>query len=276
MIIGGGYDSTYLNSVETLDTWSLPNLPYSLFGTTLTAVGSLIYHCGGYRSSGSSRTTTYCYKLNIQDSSPRWSSTTYLPKGMYHHTAVAVSSHIWFTYYSFLYDLDTQTSRFRSYRLPFHLSRCHCAVSNSTHSYVIAVGSHSDEVWVNKSPKDPSKWIKVAKLAFGRQYIACLLHDGTIYVTGGYVAGLPYKGVEVIDTKNYKVWKTGDMITGRRYHEMMVLEGSPTVVGGYGKDNNGNSINLANIEVYNTTTFTWHLSTRSLQQKRREFALAQL
>ena len=195
---------------------------------------------------------------------------------MYHHAAAAVSSHIWFSYNSYLYDLNTEISHFKRYRLPFHVSNAHCAVGNSTHSYVIGVGSAYDEVWVNKIPQNPSHWIRVAKLAFGRREIACLLHDDNIYVSGGKVASTSYRGVEVIDTKTYRVWKTGDMNTGRLFHRMMVLDGSPAVIAGKAINSIGRTSSLSDIEFHNTTSKTWYVSNRLLQQKRHSFGIAQL
>ena len=267
MIIAGGLGgSSTLKSVETFNIRSVPDLPVAGHGLTLTAVESLVYSCGGYP------TTTSCYRINVEDSNPRWLSTTSLPSSMYDHAAAAVSSHIWFTYHSYLYDLDTETSKFTSYRLPFYVYTYHCAVGNSTHSYIIG-GSSYNEVWVNKIPQDPSQWIRVAKLTYNRQKSACLLHDGKIYVSGGYPSTKRYKMVEVIDTKTHKVWRTGDLITGRRYHAMMVLNGNPTVIGGY-DDSTGSR--LSSIEVLNTTTFKWKMSAQSLQHKRSHFGLAQL
>ena len=268
-MIAGGFDydnGEYMKSVETFDTWTLPDLPVARYGLTLTAVGNLVYSCGGYRR------TSACYRINVEDSDPSWSSTTSLPEPMYNHAAAAVSSHIWFSHNSYVHDLDTKTSKFTSYRFPIFVGSHHCAVGNSTHSYIIGIGPSYNEVWLNTIPQNASQWIRVAKLEFGRRDIACLLHDGNIYVTGGYLYTRGYETVEIINTKTHKVWRTGDLITGRLLHAMMVLDGSPAVVSGRTSTN----YDLASIEVYNITSSQWQLSTRSLKYKRRNFGLTQL
>ena len=139
--------------------FTLPSLPYSVYGSSLNVIGSHLYHCGGIRSN---RLTSYCYKLDMNSDSPSWRSSHSLPTAMAHHSYSVVSSRMWFVYYSYLYVYDPHSSHVKKYRLPFSASQFHCAVSNSTHSYQIQVGSSKREVWVNKKPNDPTHWIKVA------------------------------------------------------------------------------------------------------------------
>ena len=278
MIIGGGwdyrggwFDNGLLNSVETINTHQLPDLHHNMEATTLTAVGTVIYHCGGARSPHGRRLMSDCRKLNIEDRNPKWQSTTSLPKAMYGHTAVAVSSHIWFAYESHLYDLDTQGSYFKSYRLPFQFKNFHCAVSNSSHSFIIGVGAYNDEVWINRYHNDPSVWDRFATIGTGRRYLACLLHGDNIYVSGGYKWSRSLARVEVINTKTRNVKRIKSMNNVRRSHTMMVLDDKPAAVGGYGIEGN-----LASIEVYDSKTDKWHYSSRSLHRQRKRHALAQL
>ena len=273
VIIAGGYDSgKNLNSVEALDTWTLPDLPHAVHAASLTAVGRYVYQCGGYTGRASS---SACYKLNINAAAPRWTVTTSLPKPVYEHAAAAVSGHVWVSYGNFLYDLDTETDSFRTFSVPFTTSDYYCSVSNGTHNYIIGVGSKRDQVWVNKIPNKPSKWIRVATLTVGRNGIACVLHEHIIYVSGGYFSDTYYSVVEVIDTKTHEVRRIGDLNKTRSYHAMMVLDGNPAVVGGHSKDSSKNFVYYSDIEEYHASSQQWQVSSRFLQQKRSHFGLIQ-
>ena len=198
-----------------------------------------------------------------------------LPEPMHYHTSVVMGKDIWFMQDSFLYVLDTTSNSFKKYYLPFVSEKYHCAVGNSTHTYEIAVGPDRNEVWVNKYPNDPTRWMKAATLSQGKYYPGCLYFYGLIFITGGHMNEVGFETTEILDTDNHNIREAGKLEVGRDSHRMMILDGQAAVVGGHHLISNDNWEALGSIEVYDMETDTWTTHSQKMRRKRYSFGIAQ-
>ena len=283
MIAGGANEVGELNDVETIDMWELPSLDAddTREGASLDIIGETVYLCGGNKNKGDAFDT--CYTINPNDTSPEWKRNKTFNEAMSYHTSTVVGLEIWFMHDSKMYVLDTVTEATKTYKLPFESSTHHCAVGNSTHSFQVGVGPDRLEVWVNKYPKDPSKWMKVATLSQSKTDIGCLLFNGVIFVTGGCSGNgtddlldhdTVFDTVETIDTNFLNSTTTQNLNIGRCGHRMMVLDNQIAVGGGVSKST-GVLKPTDSIEVYDMDIGVWIEYEQSLEFGKYGYGIAQ-
>lgn len=245
----------------------LPDLPHAVADSTLAAVGSKLYSCGGNRKD--SVATASCNILDLSTESPEWKYILEMPTAVRYHTSVTVNEHIWTILNRKLYDLDTKSNKFTSHGLPFPVSDGHCAVSNSSHSFVFGVGSSTTEIWMNTHEYNSLSWKRVGYLRTERKYFACLWLRAQVFITGG---NRSRKDTEVFDILDFSVRDGAALVQGRHGHGMFVLDGKPAAVGG-GTAAGGTA---ATIETFEVKSSKWTISSNTLREPRRFFGLVQL
>lgn len=115
---------------------------------------------------------------------------------------------------------------------------------------------------MNAESRDEKSWHKVGKMSQERTSHSCLWYGSNIIITGGYL----FKSradVEILNTNDYSIRKSTEMLKGRHGHKMMLYNGYPTVVGGKSFDNY-----LSNIESFNISNSEWFTKNVSLKEAR--------
>jgi hypothetical protein len=207
--------------------------------------------------------------FDLSRSSAPWTEHVELPVAMADHTAVTVGTHIWLTYENKLYDLDTIGNDFRTYHLPMKIAKNHCAVSNSTHSYII--GAIKKEIWVNKYPSNPLEWELVGQINVPRVRHGCLWINNNIIIAGGFERNQYIGSVEIINTETNVVTESGNLLVPRRDPAMFILDGEVAVAGG--RSENGV---LDTIETLDPSSSRWKRSRRKLENAREYFDSVQV
>lgn len=265
IIIAGGRKNSYstLQTTESLGMQDLPALPDSRESFPMTLVGSTIYMCGGYPK------TADCYTLNSEEANPTWTKVTGLPKAIEDHSGVAIKTHIWYVHSATLYAYNTITGIIEQHAMPFTNALGHCAVANSTHSYVVGVGGNRDEIWQNYKAEDPSQWTMVTKLPITMRQLSCVWFQGTIHIQGGLNwSGKTLKDAFALDVNSHSLLRIADMTTARYGARAAVQDCKPAVIGGWSR-----GVALTFIETYNENA--WETYEMALKTGRKNFGLVQ-
>ena len=111
-------------------------------------------------------------------------------------------------------------------------------------------------------------WTTWPSLSIGRYGHKCVVTKGGVLVTGGYIPGQGFTDETLLIDSTTGISETvGPMNTPRAYHELVIINGKVTAIGG----EDGNRY-LSSVEQYNDQTNTWVTSTTSLTQARSSFA----
>ena len=228
----------------------LPDLPYAVFGHSLTVYKDKVRLCGGVANGDPSNK---CFQFDLFQTSPKWEKIAELPIKMYAHSSVQVLDDMWVFYGNNIYVIP-QTGSLTVIPWPHgSLPRYSCAQTNGVNTIVIP--NESRDVFINSDATSPQSWVKLATLPTGLTWRSCLMMGLLIYVTGGTTSwnGIGVKESYVIDIeKRGSVKRVGDLLTGRCWHAMGVIDGAPAVMGGW----DGNK-NLDSIEVFDVKSETW-------------------
>jgi hypothetical protein len=150
----------------------------------------------------------------------------------------------------------------------------YCAVAlNSTAFVIIGSTGHTKHVQVYNEATD--SWTYWPDLPQPRYAQGCLKYGDKILVTGGYLpkesSSLEKytKTTLIIDVSTGNNRYAGNMTIPRHYHEMMMYEGKPFVVGGYSRGTGS----VKSMEEWDDATETWSLSSLELKNTNYRFPL---
>ena len=243
-------------------------------GHSLTAVGSVLYNCGGSTPWKVTNTKHACYVLNTTDKSPTWSYNFDLPKSMKNfHTAIVVEAKIWFfdRMNSILHVLDTASDSFSMFNLPFTVGNYMCVtIFNKT--TLIAIDTSAGDIYTIDNVHDPEKWNRVRYTLEKRFFPVCFSVDSNVFITGDGRVDLSHN-FEVYDVGASTISQIPTFVFPRIGYALFELNGSVAVAGGMYRK--GSKI-FTSVETFNKTVNEWQIHDWKLLTRRVWFALAQM
>lgn len=280
IFVSGGFENMLksLKTVEEIRTKTtsgeVDDLPEEMGGHSLTAVGSVLYNCGGSTPFRVTHSEHRCYSLDLDLTNSTWSHFVDFPTEMKNfHTALHVDSQIWFfDRGSFtVYILNPSSKSFNQYRLPFFTTNSMCLTRfNFT---VIAIDTKAGAVFILDHPSDPETWTRKEQNFNTRFSPTCLTVNADVYITGDDRSDHS-QNVEVYHPVENTVTRISAFLNPRIGHSMFVSNGAPAVVGGM--ESVGKTVFLTT-EVYNLSSNAWEVDpSLKLGTPRVWFALAQV
>lgn len=270
-LITGGTNVVRLSTVETIPaTDHFHSLPNPISRHSLAVTDNNFYSCGGTLHYG--KVTADCYVFSRKRLNANWEVISNLPFQFSDHYAVTMGdNNIWYIVNDTLHIFDTTTEKYNATSLPFYDTdhKKHCVVSNGNYSYVIGTGETEDEIWVNSKPQDGTSWEKVANLREKRRGHACLWYDSNIMITGGI--NVRPADVEIFNTETNSFRNSAPMQNGRSLHAMMLYDGFPTVVAGWGVETF-----MSDLESFDLNTKQWFTQNISLSEPKALFSFAEV
>ena len=238
----------------------LPDLPHPVEEASLTFNKGKARLCGGQTNNISY--SKQCYELSIFATSPKWEKFADLPVAMTGHSSIQVRDDMWVFYRTKTY-VVSQTGNTMQFKWPHGaIPPYSCAETNGVST--ILIPGQSRDVYINSDVTSPETWQKFATLPTGPRGRSCLLLGLVMYVTGGGDPAVQESYMINIETGSVK--KVSDLLAGRRYHGMCVIDGAPAVFGGY----NGTFIDST--EIFDVATETWRASNIKMVEQSYDVA----
>ncbi|TRY78121.1 hypothetical protein TCAL_09781 [Tigriopus californicus] len=247
LVLGGtGTASSYLSSVELITgngtNCLFPNLTQGRYGAVAENLNGIIYVCGGFTEEDPFNSRT-CEEFGFHNNT--WSKSIPMSVGRGFPSSAFVLStmvvlggensggQISSTEY-----LDREAGYWMEGVTMSSNVEAACSVAISESSLVIVGGTSGSFLSkVELFDIETYEWTRLSDLRRGRYDHGCLLADvnGTlgVIVTGGQVSSGATSTVEFL---NLKTWEWSDLPSlnsPRSGHEMGLLGGYPTVLGGY-------------------------------------------
>lgn len=255
-------------------TSEIPDLPEEMGGHSLTAVGSILYNCGGSSPFKVTHSLHRCYTFDVALQNSSWSQFVDLPADMKNfHTALRVDSQIWFfDRGSFtVYILNPSSRSFTQYRLPFFTTNWMCLTEfNST---VIAIDTNAGVIFILEHPSDPETWSRVEQSLDPRFTPTCIAVNADVYITGDGRSNHS-QTIEVYHAQEKTVSQIPIFLHSRIGYSLFVSKGVPVVVGGM--DRGGKTV-LSTAEIYNVSSRAWQVDQElNLSTSRVWFGVSQV
>ena len=260
--------------VRSLFSRTISDLPARMGGHSLTAIGSVLYNCGGSTPWNVSIIKNACYVQDTASSNPSWSHKFDLPKNIKNfHTAIALELEIWLFNRgsSLLHILDTTTGSLSFHQLPFTMGN-HMCINHYNNTTLISVDTNTGNIYTLDHIHYPEKWNQDKIDIETRFNPICLNIGSELFITGNKKVN-ESTHFDVVNVENSNVTKIATFVYSRTGYGLFELDGSPAVVGGmHLKDNEV----LSSIERFDSTRDEWLLLNWNLTTPRVYFALAQM